>query len=63
MSSGTGLKSIYEYLEIDYFEHDFNNIEQITHEDDRMYRIYGDHTIRNTLDKKPDDFRKIRGEC
>lgn len=55
-------KSIYEYLEIDYFEHDFDNIEQITHEDDRMYGIYGDHTIRNTLDKKPDDFRQILGE-
>lgn len=56
------LKSIYEYLEVPYFQHNFNYIPQITVEDDTIHGIYGDHTIRNTLDMLPDDSRDILGD-
>jgi sulfotransferase len=38
---------IYEYLGVDNYTHDFDNIEQITWEDDSIYNI--DHTIKNKL--------------
>ena len=43
------MERIYEYLELPYYQHDFNNIKQVTHEDDRWYGIFGDHIIRQEL--------------
>lgn len=56
------LKRIYEYLEAPYFQHDYKYIPQITVEDDTVHGIYGDHTIRNTLQMLPDDSREILGD-
>lgn len=58
----TQLKRIYEYLEMPYFQHNFDHIPQITVEDDTVHGIYGDHTIRNTLGMLPDDSREILGD-
>lgn len=56
------LKRIYGYLEVPYFQHDYNYIPQITVEDDTVHGIYGDHTIRNTLGMLPDDSKEILGD-
>ena len=56
------MESIYNYLEIPFFQHNFGHIPQITWEDDSVHGIYGDHIIRNTLDRKPDDFFDVLGE-
>jgi sulfotransferase len=56
------LKRIYQYLEVPYFQHDYNYISQITVEDDTVHGIYGDHTIRNKLGMLPDDSREILGD-
>lgn len=56
------LKSVYDFFELEYFEHNFKSIPQITVEDDTVYGIYGDHTIRNTLHMLPDDYIDILGE-
>lgn len=56
------MQNIYNYLEIPYYNHDFNFIPQITEENDGIHGIYGDHIIRNTLDKKPDEYLDILGE-
>lgn len=56
------MKRIYEYLELPYFEHNFQNIEQKTIEDDSYYFPFGDHTIRNTLSLPAEDFVEILGE-
>jgi len=55
------MKRIYEYLEIDYFEHDFNNVEQITKEDDEVYGIYGDHVIRQKVEPVPITHNTVLG--
>jgi sulfotransferase len=55
------MRKIYEYFEIPYFEHDFENIEQITKEDDEVYGIFGDHKIKKTLELLPSDSQKILG--
>jgi len=56
------MKDIYNYLEMNYYQHNFDTIPQITVEDDTVHGIYGDHTIRNTLGMLPDDSKEILGE-
>ena len=41
------MKGLYNYLEIPYFSHDFDNIEQFTYQNDGYYIF--DHTIRKQL--------------
>jgi sulfotransferase len=52
---------IYEYLGVPHFEHDFDNIQQITVEDDEVYGIYGDHKIKNILELPPSTAKKTLG--
>ena len=56
------MKQLYEFFEVDYFQHDWNNVQQITSENDEALGIFGDHIIRNKLERKPDDFKEILGE-
>jgi len=55
------MKRVYEYLELPYYEHDFKNIKQVTHEDDRWYGIFGDHIIRNEIKPLKEDFKEVLG--
>jgi sulfotransferase len=47
------MSRIYNYLDIPYFKHNFDYIEQVTKEDDEVYGVFGDHTIRNELKLLP----------
>jgi sulfotransferase len=53
---------LYNYLEVEHYKHDFNNIKQITKEDDSVYGIYGDHNIRTQIEILPDDYNYILGK-
>jgi sulfotransferase len=53
---------VYSYLGLPYFAHDFENIAQVTKEDDSVYGIYGDHQIRKTLSSPPSDWREVLGQ-
>jgi sulfotransferase len=55
------MSRVYNYLELPYFAHDFNNIEQITKEDDSVYGMYGDHTIRKKLEPLANDYKSVLG--
>jgi sulfotransferase len=55
------MRRVYDYLELPYFEHDFNNVQQVTHEDDRWFGIFGDHIIRGKVEPVKDDFREVLG--
>ena len=55
------MTKIYEFLGLPYYEHDFNNVEQITQEDDSVYGIYGDHTIKQTIQPQNSDSKEILG--
>jgi sulfotransferase len=57
----TQMRRIYEYLELPFYEHDFQNINQITQEDDKWYGIFGDHIIRKELKPVRDDYREVLG--
>jgi sulfotransferase len=56
------VKNIYNYLEIPYYQHDFNNIPQFTKENDVFYRPFGDHLIRNKIEPVPEDYVSILGK-
>ena len=55
------MKLLYDFFEVDYFQHDWDNIRQITSENDDAHGIFGDHKIRQKLKRKPDDFKEILG--
>lgn len=57
----TEMSRIYNYLEIPYFQHDFDNIEQVTKEDDEVYGVFGDHNIRTKLEPLQSQAKKILG--
>jgi sulfotransferase len=57
------MRRIYDYLELPYFEHDFDNIEQITSEDDSVYGLTNDlHTIKPKLELPTPDYHDILGK-
>jgi hypothetical protein len=55
------MEIIYSYLGLPYYEHDFNNVQQITQEDDTVYGIYGDHTIKSKIEPLKNDYKEVLG--
>ena len=55
------MNRIYDYLHVDRFEHSFDKIKQLTHEDDTVHGIYGDHTLREEFKMLPNDFEQVLG--
>lgn len=56
------VKKIYNYLELPYYQHNFDKIEQFTHENDIFYRPFGDHLIRGKIEPVPEDYMKVLGK-
>ena len=46
------LKSVYEFCDIEYFEHDLNNIENKNPENDEYWGLVGMHDIRPTISRR-----------
>lgn len=55
------IKKIYDYLQIPYYQHDFENVQQTVFENDVFYRPFGDHIIRGKIKPVQEDFLKILG--
>jgi len=55
------MQRIYNYLEIPYFKHNFDNVDQFTHENDVIHGIFGDHKIRPKVEPQPIDYVSILG--
>ena len=58
----TTMRKVYDYLNLPYFEHDFDNIEQITKEDDEVYGVFGDHKIRKKLEPVSSRSKQLLGK-
>ena len=56
------MERVYTYLEVDVYQHDFNNVEQITKEDDEVYGVFGDHKIRTKIESVNPDYREVLGQ-
>ena len=52
---------IYNYLGLPYFQHNFDNVEQLTQENDVIHGIFGDHKIKNKVEPVVEDFVNILG--
>ena len=48
------LKSVYDFCEIEYFQHDLNNIENKNPENDSYLNLSGLHDIRSTISRRPE---------
>lgn len=55
------MKGIWEFLEMEPAKHDFDNVEQVTYEDDSLHGIDGLHTIKNKVRPILDDSLDILG--
>ena len=59
----TTMKSVYSYLELPVYEHDFTNVEQVTVEDDEVYGLTSNlHKIRNVVEYKTPDYKDVLGD-
>lgn len=43
------LRELYDFLGVDYFHHDLNNIPQLQNHNDNIYWPYGDHKVSSAL--------------
>jgi sulfotransferase len=55
------LKRLYDFLGEEYFEHDFDNVEQVTWEDDSVHGFVGLHNIRNKIEPMPPQWPTVLG--
>lgn len=58
----SAMKIVYQYLDIPYYNHDFDNVPQFTKEDDKIHGIFGVHDIRNKVEMLPSDANMILGK-
>lgn len=62
MNPDLEMSRIYEYFELPYYKHDFENIEQKTIENDDYYIPFGDHKIQKRVTPLIDDSKNILGK-
>jgi sulfotransferase len=55
------LRRVYKYLDLPYYQHDFDNVEQLTQENDVIHGIFGDHQIKNKIEPVVDDYVDVLG--
>lgn len=56
------MRGVYEFLGEEYYPHDFNNVPQSTHEDDRVYDFSDLHSIRSEVKPVFSYWREVLGE-
>jgi len=56
------MRAVYAFLDEAYFTHNFEDVIQVTHEDDSVWGIKGLHDIRSQVRPVKSDFREVLGE-
>lgn len=56
------LKEVYDFIGIEQFQHDPNNVEQVTTEDDSVHGYIGLHEIRSKIEPIPSRAEEILGK-
>jgi len=59
---GRVMDAVYDWLGEERFVHDFDNVEQTTHENDDIHGIPGLHTIRGKVSPLVDDAQAVLGD-
>lgn len=58
------IRKLYEFLEIEYYEHDYSNIKNIHEEkDSEVYGFEDMHSVRSSIEKKSIDPKEILSEA
>lgn len=57
------IEVIYKYLGMDNYNHNFNSVSQVTHEDDRLHGIPNLHNIRPIVGEVEEDWEDILGKA
>lgn len=57
------MRDIYRFIDEDYYEHDFDNVEQTTVENDRVHGFDNLHTIRPIVEPQPPQYPHILGDA
>lgn len=60
---GPTMAEVYKFLGEEPFEHNFTNVEQTTHEEDREHGFVDLHTIRPKVGPVSKDYKKILGDA
>jgi sulfotransferase len=55
------MKQIYKFLGEEYFEHGFDNVKQVTYENDLIHGVPDLHKIRSKVDPVPSKWREVLG--
>ena len=55
------MRKIYAFLGEPYFEHNFENVEQVTFEDDSVHGMKNLHSIRSRVEPIPPQWQKVLG--
>jgi sulfotransferase len=53
---------VHKFLGLENYKYDFDNIKQVTFEDDKFHGIYGDHKIKNKVIPVSNNAKQILGE-
>ncbi len=56
------MKAIYKFLGEEPFEHDFNNVKQVTWENDDVHGMKGLHDIRSKVEPVPEQWPNVLGQ-
>lgn len=56
------INELYDFLGEEYFKHDYDNVEQVTSEDDYFHGYLNLHKIQNKVAHKPSEAKEILGE-
>jgi sulfotransferase len=56
------MKAVYAFLGEEYFEHDFNNVQQVTWEDDMVHGFKGLHDIRQKVEPMKPQWPELLGK-
>jgi len=56
------MQKLYEYIELPYYQHDFNNIVKEVEEDDKWHGIFGNHEVKKELKPYQSDYKEVLGE-
>ena len=57
------IQNIYDFLGLPGFEHDFENVRQLTHENDRVHGLGDLHTIRPKVEPNPSNWYDWLGDA
>jgi sulfotransferase len=56
------MKRVYDFFELPYYAINYNNVKQVTFEDDKFHGIYGDHNIKSKIEPSVSKAKQLLGE-